>query len=137
MSLMTFKEVQKLEETCLKLYKIQGIHFAGIINSKGKLIAGGFCSKKIPYEKEKLSMIFLELYLDYSMRRDFDSVLGKIGYMTTRREQTNVTTIPFNEDLILIFSDPEVNAEDLVMISKNFFKNFFKNEVDACQNSKK
>lgn len=118
---MTFKEVQKLEETCLKIYELQGVQFAGIINSKGKLIAGGFCSKVIPYEKEKLSMIFLELYLDYSMRRDFDSVLGKIGYMTTRREQTNVTTIPFNEELILIFSDPEVNTEELVIMTKKIF----------------
>ena len=121
MSLMTFKEVQKLEETCLKLFKIQGIQFAGIINSKGKLIAGGFCSNKIPYKKEEISMIFLELYLDYSMRRDFDSVLGKIGYMTTRREQTNVTTIPLKEDLILIFSEPEINIEELVTMTKNIF----------------
>jgi len=121
MSLMTFKETQKLEESCLKIFEIQGVQFAGIINSKGKLIAGGFCSKEMKYKKEELSMIFLELYLDYSMRRDFDSILGKIGYMTTRREQTNVTTIPLKEDLILIFSDPERNIEELVTMSKNIF----------------
>jgi len=122
MSLMTFQEVRKLEETCLKLFEIHGVQFAGIINSKGRLIAGGFNSDSISYEKENLPMIFLELYLDYSMRKDFDSVLGKIDYMTTCREQTNVTTIPLNDDLILIFSDTDTKTENLVEKANLLFK---------------
>ena len=101
------------------------VQFAGIINNKGRLIAGGFCSESVQIEKEKLSMIFLELFLDYTMRRDSDSILGKISYMTTYRQKTKVTTIPFNEHLILIFSEPNTKAEDLVKKSNVVFKNYF------------
>ena len=99
------------------------------INNKGKLIAGGFYSKSVLFKKEKLSMIFLELFLDYSMRRDSDSILGKISYMTTHRHQTKVTTIPFNEDLILIFSEPNTNVEDLVEKSNSIFNDYLQNQV--------
>jgi hypothetical protein len=129
MSLLTFQEVKKLEEACLKLFDMPEVQFAGIINNKGRLIAGGFYSESVLFKKEKLSMIFLELFLDYSMRRDSDSILGKISYMTTHRHQTKVTTIPFNEDLILIFSVPNTNVEDLVEKSNSIFNDYLQNQV--------
>lgn len=125
MSLLNFQQARELDDSCLKISKIPGVNFAGIINRNGKLIAGGFKKDSGTYKKEKLFMIFLELYLDYSMRKDFDSELGKINYMTTRREQTNVTTIPFKEDLILVFSEPRTNIENVVEKANTIFNSFF------------
>lgn len=129
MSLLNFKEATKLHDYCQKISETTGVTFAGVINKNGRLIAGGFRPDNISYEKENLHMIFLELYLDYSMRKEFDSVLGKINYMTTLRKQTNVTTIPFKDELILIFSEPNTNIENLVEKTNNIFNNFFNNKV--------
>jgi len=125
LSLLNFQKTRKLEDLCLKIFEIQGVNFAGIINRNGKLIAGGFKENSEQYEKEKLFMIFLELYLDYSMRKEFDTDLGKINYMTTLREQTNVTTIPFESELILILSNPETRVEKLVENTNFIFNKFF------------
>ncbi|MFB5606495.1 MAG: DUF6659 family protein [Candidatus Nitrosomaritimum yanchengensis] len=128
MSLLSFQEVGKLDESCLKLAKISGVNFAGVINKNGRLIAGGFRTDSNSYKKEKLQMIFLELYLDYSMRKEFDSVLGKINYMTTLREHVNVTTIPYNEELILILSQPNTDINNLVEKCTDIFKGLSKAE---------
>ena len=123
MSLLSFQEVGKLDESCLRLSKIPGVDFAGVINKNGRLIAGGFRTNANSYNKEKLHMIFLELYLDYSLRKECDSVFGKIDYITTQRQHTNVTTVPFNEELILIFSRPGKNIQNIVQKCKIIFKN--------------
>ena len=99
MSLLNFQETTRLHDSCLKVSETPGVTFSGVINKNGRLVAGGFRSNNHSYEKEKLYMIFLELYLDYSMRKEFDSVLGKISYMTTLRKNVNVTTIPLKEEL--------------------------------------
>ena len=109
----------------MKLFENPNVTFAGIINNKGKLVAGGFRKEFTPYDADKLSMLFLELYLDYSMRREFDSILGKINSITSRRQRVNVTTIPFNDDLILILSEPNTDIENLVETSYKIFNYYF------------
>ncbi|MEJ2259292.1 MAG: hypothetical protein P8X78_02085 [Nitrosopumilaceae archaeon] len=129
MSLLNFQEATRLHDSCLKISETPGVTFTGVINKNGRLVAGGFRPNNQSYEKGELYMIFLELYLDYSMRREFDSVLGKISYMTTLRKHVNVTTIPFKEELILIFSEPSTNIEKLVEKTNKIFDDFFNNQV--------
>ena len=62
------------------------------------------------------------------MRKEFDNDLGKISYMTTMREQTNVTTIPFENELILIFSNPETRIENLVEKINIIFNKFLEHK---------
>ena len=129
MSLLNFQETTRLHDSCLKISETPGVTFTGVINKNGRLVAGGFTLNNQPYEKEELNMIFLELYLDYSMRREFDSDLGKISYMSTLRKHVNVTTIPFKEELILIFSEPSTNIKKLVEKTNKIFDSFFNNQV--------
>jgi hypothetical protein len=129
MSLLNCQETTRLHDSCLKISETPGVTFTGVINKNGRLVAGGFRLNNQPYEKEELNMIFLELYLDYSMRREFDSALGKISYMTTLRKHVNVTTIPFKEELILIFSEPSTNIKKLVEKTNKIFDSFFNNQV--------
>ncbi|MEJ2260687.1 MAG: hypothetical protein P8X83_03380 [Nitrosopumilaceae archaeon] len=129
MSLLNCQEATRLHDSCLKISETPGVTFTGVINKNGRLVAGGFSTNNHPYEKGELYMIFLELYLDYSMRREFDSALGKISYMTTLRKHVNVTTIPFKEELILIFSDPSTNIEKIVKKTNKIFGDFFNYQV--------
>lgn len=129
MSLLNCQDVTKLHDSCLKASDIPGVTFIGVINKNGRLIAGEFKPDNFSYDQGKLYMLFLELYLDYSMRKEFDSVLGKISYMTTRRKHTNVTTIPFKDELILIFSEPYTNIEKMLEKTNKIFSNFFNHQV--------
>ena len=129
MSLLNCQTATKLHNYCLKASETPGVTFVGVINKNGRLVAGGFRSNNHSYGEEELYMIFLELYLDYSMRREFDSVLGKISYMTTLRKHLNVTTIPFKDELILIFSEPSTNITKIVERTNKIFDDFFINQV--------
>ncbi len=100
---------------CNSLLQISGVRFAGLINSNGHLFAGGFGSNILPYEDEKnLEMLFMELVLDISMRREFDQSFGKVISVTSKREKVNITSIPINKDVLVISSDPTVNVDNLV-----------------------
>jgi len=89
-----------------------GIRFAAIINKKGRKIAGGFSPKIIPLEKDekKLEMLFMEIALDLSMRREFNDSLGKMKAVVSFRDKTNIITIPQGESFMLISSEPELDS---------------------------
>ena len=129
MSLLNCQEATRLHDSCLKISATPGVTFTGVINKNGRLVAGGFSTNNHPYEKGELYMIFLELYLDYSMRREFDSALGKISYMATLRKHVNVTTIPFKDELILIFSESSTNIEKIVKKTNKIFGDYFNYQV--------
>ena len=131
MSLLTLHETIKLEEACARMLQNTNIQFTGIINNKGRLVAGGFRKEFASFETEKLAMLFMEIYLDYSMRKEFDSILGKINFITSHRQQTNVTAVPFDDNLILILSEPSVDIENIIEISKIMF-----NCCNKIENSK-
>jgi len=53
------------------------IRFAGVINERGRLVAGGMKENVEPLESEKDDeMIFMELALRVKMRKEFDKQLG-------------------------------------------------------------
>jgi len=104
------------------MYKTLGIRFAAIINKKGRKIAGGFNSKVTPLElnEKKLEMLFMEMALDLSMRREFNDSLGKMRAVVSFREKTNVITIPHGENFMLVSSEPEV---DSLKVIENAYQN--------------
>ena len=92
--------------------KTLGIRFTAIINKKGRKVAGGFSSKVIPLEKneKKLEMLFMEMTLDLSMRKEFNDSLGKLRAIVSFRDKTNVITIPHGENFMLVSSEPELDS---------------------------
>ena len=53
------------------------VRFAGVINSRGRLIAGGMVtSKKRLGDRKRDEMLYMELALRVKMRSEFDNDLG-------------------------------------------------------------
>jgi hypothetical protein len=91
-------------ELCLRLLNLDAkIRFAGVIDRKGTLIAGGMKEGLQSLEKDEES---LKLYLSYAinniMREDFDSIFGKVLYTVSEREKIKLATFPLGQKILLI-----------------------------------
>lgn len=116
---MGVKEASMHDEACNQTCKVPGIRFAAIINKNGRKIAGGFSSKITPLEKDqqKMEMLFMEITLDFSMRKDYDDSLGSIHAIVSYRDKANIITIPYQDNLILLSVEPEVDVSKVIRIA--------------------
>ena len=81
----------------------------------GNKIAGGFKEGVSPLlpEKENRQM-YVQLMLDYMMRKDFDERLGSIDYIVSRRTNITMISIPTREYLVLITAERDANAQEII-----------------------
>ena len=90
------------------------VRFAGIINSRGRLIAGGMVSSKKALEDEKKDeMLFMELALRVKMRSEFDSELGKVKFSLSLREKLIVMSLPIKNDVLLVSMERKTQFEKI------------------------
>ena len=90
------------------------IRFAGIINSRGRLIAGGMVSSKKALEDEKKDeMLFMELALRVKMRSEFDGELGKVKFSLSFREKLIVMSFPIKNDVLLVSMERKTQFEKI------------------------
>lgn len=108
-------EIEKLEQSCQKVLDLPRIRFVGVLNKMGNKIAGGFKKDIEPYlpDKENRRM-YVQLMLEYMMRKDFDEGLGSIDYIVSRRSNITMISIPTKEYLVLISAERDVNAQDII-----------------------
>lgn len=127
MSLLNLEGSNNFEKECKTLLKQEGIRFAGVLNNKGRLFAGGFKQGIKPYEEEngKLEMLYMELVLDFNMRKEFNNSFGNIKAITSQREKINLTTIPLGENLLLVSSEPAINLQCIISKSYEIFNETF------------
>ena len=94
-------------EILLKISKIDPkIRFAGLINNKGRLIAGGMVGSVKSLEDEKEDeMLFMELALRVKMRQEFDKDFGKVNFSLSYREKLIVMSFPFNKNVLFVSMD--------------------------------
>ena len=113
---MSTSETENLEHSCQKVLDIPKIRFVGVLNKMGNKIAGGFKKgvKSMLPDKEN-RMMYVQLTLEYLMRKDFDEELGPIDYIASRRGNVTMISIPTKEYLILISAERDVNVEDVIM----------------------
>ena len=79
------------------------IRFAGVINERGRLVAGGMRENVEPLESEKDDeMIFMELALRVKMRKEFDKQLGCVNFAMASRERALAISVPLGLTLILV-----------------------------------
>jgi len=63
------------------------IRFAGVINSKGRLVAGGMAVSKTRLgDRKRDEMLYMELALRVKMRREFEDDLGEVKFSMSLRE---------------------------------------------------
>ena len=86
------------------------IRFAGVINERGRLVAGGMRPNVEPLESEKDDeMIFMELALRVKMRKEFDKQLGCVNFAMASRERALAISVPLGEDVLYIVSEPDTD----------------------------
>ncbi|EPA05403.1 DUF6659 family protein [Candidatus Nitrosarchaeum limnium] len=131
---MESNQVYQYDYACNQMNQINGIRFAAIINNKGRKIAGGFSPNITPLEKDqqKIEMLFMEMALDLSMRKEFDNTLGSINAIVSYRNKTNIITIPHQDNFMLISSEPELESSKIILMAKKNLKPMKIMEVISC-----
>ncbi len=109
-------ENQTLNIKCKKLLDEDKIRFAGIIDEKGELLAGGFKKgiSRLMSNGQKLSE-FMALSFKYSGSREFDEELGLLNYVASRRDRLVLLCfpLPLSHNVLLVSAEPEVNVEEI------------------------
>ncbi len=86
------------------------IRFAGIINERGRLVAGGMKAGVEPLESEKDDeMLFMELALRIKMRREFDKQLGPVNFALASRQRAMNMSFLLNEDILYVSAEPDAD----------------------------
>jgi hypothetical protein len=84
------------------------IRFSGVINERGRLVAGGMRENVEPLESEKDDeMIFMELALRVKMRKEFDKQLGLVNFALASRERALAISVPINNDILYVVAEPD------------------------------
>jgi len=103
------------ENLCTLVQKIDSdIRFVGIINSKGRLVAGGMVSsKKRLGDRKGDEMLYMELALRVRMRREFDDDLGKVQFSMSFREKLIVMSFPMKNDVLMVSMERKTQFENV------------------------
>ena len=98
---MDYQELSgKIEKT------ISNIRFAGVINNKGRLVAGGMIGSVKPLEDTKKDeMLFMELALRVRMRGEFNEELGPVRFSLSYRDKLIIMSFPMGNDVLLVTMD--------------------------------
>jgi hypothetical protein len=94
----------EFEELCDKVFKIdEKIRSARVINTKGKLEAGGMrgdLEALVPSKKDE--MLFMELSLRVRMRHEFDEEFGPVEFSLSYRGKIIVLSFPLKGEMVLM-----------------------------------
>ena len=103
------------ENLCTLSQKIDSkVRFAGVINSKGRLIAGGMISsKKRLGDRKRDEMLYMELALRVKMRREFDDDLGSVKFSMSFREKLIVMSFPMENDVLMVSMERKTKFEQI------------------------
>jgi len=105
-------EYSIFQQKCDILLLEDEIRFAGLINSMGRLVAGGFKEGITPLEDEAdRQKMYMELALRVSMRMEFDYSLGPVKYSSSRREKAVMMSFPINNNVLMISAETTVDIE--------------------------
>ena len=103
------------ENLCTLVQKIDSkVRFAGVINSKGRLVAGGMTpSKKRLGDRKRDEMLYMELALRVKMRREFDDDLGEVKFSMSFREKLIVMSFPIKNDVLMVSMESKTQFEKI------------------------
>ena len=98
------------ENMCTLIQKIDSkIRFTGVINSKGRLTAGGMVPSKTRLgDRKRDEMLYMELALRVKMRSEFDDDLGKVKFSLSFREKLIVMSFPMKNDVLFVSMDKKM-----------------------------
>ena len=105
----------KYDELCERIKKVDPkVRFAGVVNSKGRLVAGGMVtSKKRLGDRKNDEMLYMELALRVKMRSEFDDDLGKVKFSLSFREKLIVMSFPMKNDILMVSMERKTQFEKI------------------------
>jgi len=115
---------QVYDDKCQRLLEENEIRFAGIINSEGILVSGGFKKGITPLEEDETRLkSFMEFVSKVSIRKEYDQSLGPINYLAARRDKAVLVSFPFpvSKIVLLISANPSVDIEKLAKKAVDIF----------------
>ena len=101
---------------CKDVMEEEGVRFVGLLNKQGRLVAGGYKLGVKPLEKnEDEFKNFIKRVIEISLRKDYDDTLGKLNYVSCRRDKVVLLSFPFpvSSNILLVSAEPSVNIEKL------------------------
>ncbi len=104
-------KIYDFNQICDKVKQLDSeIIFAGVINQRGRLIAGGIKEgiKSFASEKDN-DILFMELALRVKMRKEFDKQLGGVNFAMASRGRSMEMSIPIDDEILYIIGEPSVN----------------------------
>ena len=108
-------KIKSLDESCKKVLELSTVRFVGVLDKMGNRIAGGFKEGLSSYLLDPDSRrMYIQLTLEFLMRKDFDKELGAIDYIASRRGKVTMISIPTKEYLVLISAQRDVNIESVI-----------------------
>ena len=122
MRILTSEKIQSLEASCQKLVKLDEVRYVGVVNKLGNLVAGGM-KKGITsiLDDEKVRMVYMQIQLDFQMRKELDDILGPIDYIASRRKNILMISVPVQDYLILISANPDADDKKIIKKAEELF----------------
>ena len=115
MTITSKKTIQEYNQICDKVKNLSSeIRFAGVINERGRLIAGGMKESIKPLEDKKDDeMLYMELALRVKMRKEFDKQLGSVNFAMASRKKALAISMPIQEDIMYVVAEPHADYTKL------------------------
>ncbi len=122
MGIITAEKIKSLEISCQKLTEMDEVRHVGVINRLGHLVAGGI-KKGIAslLDDEKVRMVYMQLQLDFQMRKELDDILGPIDYISSRRKNLLLISVPEQDYLIIISANPDADDKKIIKKAEELF----------------
>lgn len=122
MVMLTDEKIKSLEISCKKLAEVDKVRHVGVINRLGHLVAGGIKKGIIPLlDDEKIRMVYMQLQLDFQMRKELDDILGPIDYISSRRKNLLMISIPEHDYLVMISANPDADDKKIIKKAEELF----------------
>ena len=100
------------QQKCQSILELPEIRFTGFLDYMGNLIIGDFKSGLSPLKDEsERKKMFIEAVLRIRTRQDFDDNLGPVEYAAARRKRVVTMTIPFENRVLFISAEPDVDID--------------------------
>ena len=113
-----------MQVLCKKMFKIDGVRFAGLIDNYGNLYAGGFADGIVPFENdERRRSLYMNFTLETAFRKDFDEVFGEFNYSLVQRNKVSILTIPICNYLLLVILEPLTDIHKIVSRIQKMIEN--------------
>src|SRR3989454_12675160 len=103
------------DKVCKKVMDVDPkIRFAGIMNEKGRLFAGGMKEGvKSLEETRDAEMLYMQLVVRATMRREFDRVLGPVEFALSYRENVIIMSFPMMDHVLVLSTEKEIDILEI------------------------